>query len=83
MSPSLLLADEPTGNLDSASGHEIVKLIEDMNRRGLTLIVVTHDGQIGERARRQIQLLDGAVVSDRPSGAEVAHADRNRRPIAP
>jgi putative ABC transport system ATP-binding protein len=67
MSPDLLLADEPTGNLDSGSGREIVNLIEEMNRQGLTLIVVTHDPQVGGRARRQIRLLDGEVVSDTPS----------------
>jgi putative ABC transport system ATP-binding protein len=64
MGPALLLADEPTGNLDSASGREIVGLIESMNQRGLTLIVVTHDPQLGARARRQIRLSDGQVVSD-------------------
>ncbi len=64
MSPALLLADEPTGNLDSVSGREIVNLIEGMNRQGLTLIVVTHDPKIGERARRQIHLADGEIVSD-------------------
>jgi putative ABC transport system ATP-binding protein len=64
MNPSLLLADEPTGNLDSGSGREIVGLIEGMNQQGLTLIVVTHDPRIAERARRRIQLSDGLVVSD-------------------
>jgi putative ABC transport system ATP-binding protein len=66
MEPALLLADEPTGNLDSVSGREIVGLIEEMNRRGLTLIVVTHDPLIGARARRQIHLSDGLVVADHP-----------------
>ncbi len=64
MSPALLLADEPTGNLDSRSGREIVNLIEGMNRAGQTLIVVTHDPRIGERAKRQIRLADGEIVSD-------------------
>ncbi len=64
MQPTLLLADEPTGNLDSGSGREIVNLIESMNQGGLTLIVVTHDPAIGERARRRIRLADGVVVSD-------------------
>jgi putative ABC transport system ATP-binding protein len=68
MNPALLLADEPTGNLDSGSGREIVSLIEGMNQRGLTLIVVTHDPRIGERARRRIQLSDGLVVSDERAG---------------
>ena len=64
MNPGLLLADEPTGNLDRASGREIVRLIEDMHARGLTVIVVTHDPRIGERAHRRIQLSDGQVISD-------------------
>jgi len=64
MNPSVLLADEPTGNLDSVSGREIVELVEGMNRGGLTLIVVTHDPRIGERARRCIRLSDGRVVGD-------------------
>jgi putative ABC transport system ATP-binding protein len=64
LGPSVLLADEPTGNLDTQSGGEIVGLIEKMNAAGLTLVVVTHDPKIGERARRRIALVDGAVVSD-------------------
>jgi len=64
MEPSLLLADEPTGNLDSVSGGEIIALMEGMNQRGLTLIVVTHDPRIGERARRRLHLSDGLVVAD-------------------
>lgn len=72
MNPALLLADEPTGNLDSGSGREIVNLIEGMNARGLTLIVVTHDPRIGGRARRQIHLADGEIVSDERTGADGA-----------
>ena len=64
MDPALLLADEPTGNLDSASGGEIIHLMEQMNESGLTLLVVTHDPRMGERARRRIQLSDGNVISD-------------------
>jgi putative ABC transport system ATP-binding protein len=64
MEPGILLADEPTGNLDSASGQEIVNLIEDLNREGITLMVVTHDPSVGRRARRRIRLSDGRVVSD-------------------
>ena len=67
MRPTLLLADEPTGNLDSGSGREIVNLIESMNQGGLTLIVVTHAPALGERARRRIRLADGVVVSDEDS----------------
>jgi putative ABC transport system ATP-binding protein len=64
MGPKILLADEPTGNLDSASGGEVVRLLERMNAEGLTLIVVTHDPAIGSRARRRIRLADGRVVED-------------------
>lgn len=64
MEPSVLLADEPTGNLDSHSGSEIVELIESMNRSGLTLVVVTHDPAIGGRARRRIRLVDGIIDAD-------------------
>jgi putative ABC transport system ATP-binding protein len=68
MEPKLLLADEPTGNLDTASGAEVVRIMEDLNARGLTLIVVTHDMQIGERARRMLRRRDGRVVVDLRSG---------------
>jgi putative ABC transport system ATP-binding protein len=64
MDPKILLADEPTGNLDSVAGGEIVRLIEGLNARGITLVVVTHDPEIGKRARRRIRLADGGVVTD-------------------
>ena len=70
MGPSILLADEPTGNLDTKSGREVIELLEAMNRDGLTLIVVTHDPAIGRRARGQIRLVDGAIVSQESAGAE-------------
>jgi len=62
--PSLLLADEPTGNLDSKSGLDIITLLEQLNQQGLTLIVVTHDLEIGSRARRRIHFHDGRIVDD-------------------
>jgi putative ABC transport system ATP-binding protein len=62
MEPKVLLADEPTGNLDSRSGAEVIGLLEGMNREGLTLVVVTHDPAIGERARRHVRLADGRLV---------------------
>ena len=65
MGPSVLLADEPTGNLDSVSGREIVQVLEQMNQSGLTLLVVTHDPLIGHRARRLVRLADGAVIEDK------------------
>ncbi len=64
MRPAVILADEPTGNLDRATGEEVVRLLEALNRQGVTLIVVTHDQTMGARARRQINMLDGAVASD-------------------
>jgi len=76
MNPALLLADEPTGNLDHNSGGEIVRLMEQMNESGLTLLVVTHDPIIGGRARRRIQLSDGNVVADERLRAEPATPPR-------
>lgn len=62
--PALLLADEPTGNLDRASGHEVMEILEQLNREGLTLIMVTHDPELGQRAGRQIVMADGKIVRD-------------------
>ncbi|MDB4308115.1 ABC transporter ATP-binding protein [Gammaproteobacteria bacterium] len=76
MEPSILLADEPTGNLDSKSGTEIVNIMEDLNQQGLTLIVVTHDAAIGERAGRQIRMEDGSVAADIRSAAIPQAADK-------
>jgi len=62
--PRLLLADEPTGNLDHVSGAEVVHRLESLNARGITLVVVTHDPLIGGRARRRLQMLDGRLITD-------------------
>jgi putative ABC transport system ATP-binding protein len=62
MGPAIMLADEPTGNLDSAAGAEVIKLLEGMNAGGLTLIVVTHNPAIGSRAGGQIRLIDGRLA---------------------
>ena len=64
MRPSLLLADEPTGNLDQHAGNEVVALLERLNASGITLVVVTHDPTIGKRARRRIRMVDGRIESD-------------------
>ena len=64
MKPSILLADEPTGNLDTRSGTEVTRILEDLNREGITLLVVTHDNNMGDRARRHVRMLDGAISSD-------------------
>lgn len=62
--PELILADEPTGNLDSKSGREVIEILERLNADGMTLIVVTHDAEIGRRARRQLRMVDGRITED-------------------
>jgi putative ABC transport system ATP-binding protein len=69
--PSLLLADEPTGNLDSATGEEIVRLFEELHGRGHTILLVTHEPRLAARCPRAIRLSDGRVIGDGP-GPEVA-----------
>ena len=69
--PSLLLADEPTGNLDSQTGEEIIRLFGELNARGHTIILVTHEPRLAARCPRAIKLMDGRVLGDGP-GAEVA-----------
>jgi putative ABC transport system ATP-binding protein len=65
MRPRILLADEPTGNLDRVSGNEVIEILENLNRQGIILIMVTHDPELGRRAGRQIQMIDGRIASDR------------------
>jgi putative ABC transport system ATP-binding protein len=65
MQPAVLLADEPTGNLDRASGKEVVQILERLHEHGVTLIVVTHDPELGRRAHRQLSMVDGAIDQDR------------------
>ena len=62
--PLVLLADEPTGNLDSATGREILSLMDELNRRGRTILMVTHDDAVAQRATRVVRMADGRVVSE-------------------
>jgi putative ABC transport system ATP-binding protein len=64
MQPTVLLADEPTGNLDQKSGYDVLAAIEALNGKGITLIVVTHDLEIADRAHRNVRMRDGRVVED-------------------
>jgi putative ABC transport system ATP-binding protein len=68
MQPAAILADEPTGNLDQTTGKEVIHLLEELNGRGVALILVTHDAAIGGRAHRQIRMVDGAIQSDSGAG---------------
>jgi len=63
-SPKLILADEPTGNLDSANGEEVMQLLTEMNGEGTTVVMVTHSHSHAEYAHRIVNLLDGAVVTE-------------------
>jgi len=62
--PDLLLADEPTGNLDRHSGMDVIETLEALNTKGITLVVVTHDAELGARAHRRIRMVDGAIEED-------------------
>lgn len=68
MNPSIILADEPTGNLDSKTSHEIMNFIKKLNEDGKTIIIITHEHDIAAYARRVIKLVDGKVVSDKQNG---------------
>ena len=64
MQPDIILADEPTGNLDRTSGIEVIQILEDLNNKGMALIMVTHDPDLGKRASRKVRLVDGKISSD-------------------
>ena len=76
--PSILLADEPTGNLDTRTGDEILEVFDQLHRGGNTIIMVTHEDDVARRARRIIRLRDGLMESDLSAGE-----DRARSPHAP
>ncbi|MFN9126309.1 MAG: ABC transporter ATP-binding protein [bacterium] len=69
--PAILMADEPTGNLDSQTGRAILETFEELHAKGLTLIMVTHDDKIADRCQRVVRLADGALESDRDGGARM------------
>jgi putative ABC transport system ATP-binding protein len=75
-SPSLILADEPTGNLDSHTSEEIMSLFSELNAEGITIVLVTHEPDIAAHARRQVRFLDGLIVSDIPTPP----ADKEKSP---
>jgi putative ABC transport system ATP-binding protein len=74
--PAIVLADEPTGNLDSATGASIMELIRELNAGGATIVMITHDGGLADRLPRQIRVLDGQVVSDARRDRDVLVAGR-------
>ncbi len=63
--PNIVLADEPTGNLDTATGEEILQMFDELSAAGITLIMVTHDPHVADRCKRTVQLVDGEIVSDK------------------
>lgn len=68
--PSIILADEPTGNLDSATGKEIMNLFKELNQEDVTLILVTHEHEVASQTRRIIQMKDGKIIADKSPGVE-------------
>jgi putative ABC transport system ATP-binding protein len=82
--PAIVLADEPTGNLDSANGASIMELIRELNAAGATIVMITHDGGLADRLPRQIRMLDGQVVSDTGRDRDVlVAAAKGELPCAP
>jgi putative ABC transport system ATP-binding protein len=72
--PRLLLADEPTGNLDSSTSNEVMTMLEELAREGMTIIVVTHEAAVAARARRTVVIRDGVIASDRAEGPQSRRA---------
>jgi putative ABC transport system ATP-binding protein len=72
MNPALILADEPTGNLDSASGEEVLEIFARLNAQGRTIVLITHESDVAARAQRIVRLGDGHVLEDRQVGEAVA-----------
>jgi putative ABC transport system ATP-binding protein len=78
--PAIVLADEPTGNLDSATGASIMEHIRELNAAGATIVMITHDGSLADQLSRQIRMLDGQVVSDARQGQDVVVAGAKGEP---
>jgi putative ABC transport system ATP-binding protein len=76
--PAIVLADEPTGNLDSATGTAIIALLEALNAEGATIVVITHDRDLAARLPRQVEMLDGRIVTD--TGLPPGPGHKGRRP---
>jgi putative ABC transport system ATP-binding protein len=82
--PAMVLADEPTGNLDSGTAIEVMALFQEVNAQGVTLLVVTHEPDIAAYAKRIVEMRDGRIIRDAPLGARRSAAeDLARRPAEP
>ena len=81
--PDLILADEPTGNLDAATGREILQLFRELNATGTTVIVVTHDPGVAEHASREVYLVDGRVLTDRATSSPTFSIPTTERALHP
>ena len=69
--PQLILADEPTGNLDSKTGQDLMKLLRDLNEGGKTIVIITHDANVAAQARRTLRIVDGQIFDEEGAGDAV------------
>jgi putative ABC transport system ATP-binding protein len=81
--PEVLLADEPTGNLDTTTGRSVLALLESLNADGVAVVLVTHDREVADRADRQIVMRDGVIVDPGPTGAQASSPTPAPGPAAP